>query len=128
MKFRTFQLERPLPDIVILWFYSVVRCRILILSSFLGQNNRREAYINLDRALRRINWNQYAAELKLWVEGRVGESDMTPQGNFFEMFLLDQGPFCGATDCPCFGLCVTLPMGFKSRVVLSPAHVLACIQ
>ena len=43
-------------------------------------------------------------------------------------FLLDQGPFCRATDCPCFGLCVTLPMGFKARVVLLPAHSLACVQ
>ena len=34
---------------------------------------------------------------------------------FFKKFLLDQGPFCGATDCPYFGLCVTLPMGFKAR-------------
>ena len=35
--------------------------------------------------------------------------------------LLDQGPFCGATDCPCFGLRVTLHMGFKARVVLPHA-------
>ena len=33
-------------------------------------------------------------------------------------YLLDQGSLCGATDCPYFGLCVTLPMGFKARVVL----------
>ena len=47
---------------------------------------------------------------------------------FLKKFLLDQGPFCGATDCSYFGLCVTLPMGFKARVVLSPAHLLACMQ
>ena len=44
----------------------------------------------------------------------------------FFYFLLDQCPFCGATDCPYFGLCVTLPVGFKAGVVLSPAHLLAC--
>ena len=40
------------------------------------------------------------------------------------MFLLDQYPFCGATDCPCYGNCVTLPMGFKARMVPSPALLL----
>ena len=35
-------------------------------------------------------------------------------------------PFCWATDCSYFELRVTLPMGFKARVVLSPAHLLAC--
>ena len=45
---------------------------------------------------------------------------------FFLKILLDQGLFCEATDCPCFGLRVTLPMGFKGRVILSPALVLAC--
>ena len=38
--------------------------------------------------------------------------------SFFK-FLLNQGSFCGATDYSCFGLCVTLHMGFKARVVLS---------
>ena len=32
---------------------------------------------------------------------------------FFE-FLSDQGQFCGATDCSCFGLCVGF-MGFKHK-------------
>ena len=45
----------------------------------------------------------------------------------FFLFLLDQGPFLGATDYPFFGLRVTLSMGFKARVVLSPAHLLACM-
>ena len=27
---------------------------------------------------------------------------------------MDQGPFCGATDCFCFGLCVSLPGVFLS--------------
>ena len=40
--------------------------------------------------------------------------------------LLDQGQFCGATDCPYFGLRVTLPMGLKARVVLSPVDLLPC--
>ena len=40
-------------------------------------------------------------------------------------FFLNQGPFCGATDCPYFGLRVTLPMGFKAGVVLSPVPLLA---
>ena len=44
---------------------------------------------------------------------------------FFLNFYLDQGLFCGTTDCPYFGLLMTLPMGFKARVVLSPAHLLA---
>ena len=43
-------------------------------------------------------------------------------------FLMDQAPFCGATDYPCFGLRVTVPMGFKSRVDLSPALLLACVR
>ena len=38
-------------------------------------------------------------------------------------FLLDQGSFCGAIDCPNFGL----PMGFKARVVLSLAScIITC--
>ena len=37
---------------------------------------------------------------------------------FFKTFLLHQGPFCGATDYPYFGLCVTLPIGYKATVVL----------
>ena len=32
---------------------------------------------------------------------------------FFLNFCLDQGPFCGATDCSCFGLCVSFLMGYK---------------
>ena len=47
---------------------------------------------------------------------------------FFSKFLLDQGPFCGVTDCFYFGLRVTLLVGFKARVVLSPAQFLACMQ
>ena len=46
----------------------------------------------------------------------------------FLNFLLDQGPFFGANDCPWFGIHATLPMGFKARVVLSPAHLLACVR
>ena len=46
----------------------------------------------------------------------------------FFKFLLDQGPFCGATDCPYFRLVMTLPMGFKARVVLLPVHLLACVR
>ena len=34
---------------------------------------------------------------------------------------MDQGPFCGATDCSCFGLRMSFLTGFKSRVALSPA-------
>ena len=36
---------------------------------------------------------------------------------FILFFLLNQGPFCQDTDCSYFGLRVTLPMGFKARVV-----------
>ena len=36
----------------------------------------------------------------------------------FLIFCWTKVHFVGATDCPCFGLCVTLPMGFKARVVL----------
>ena len=46
---------------------------------------------------------------------------------FFKIFSLDQGPFCGATDCSCFGLRVSFLMGFKSRVDISPALFLACV-
>ena len=42
--------------------------------------------------------------------------------------LLDQGTFCGATDCSCFGLCVSFLIGFKSRVDLSPALFLAYVR
>ena len=43
--------------------------------------------------------------------------------------MLDQSPFCGASDSdyPCFGLGVTLSMGFKARVVLLPACLHAVI-
>ena len=37
------------------------------------------------------------------------------------IFCLDQGPFCGATDCSCFELRVSFLMGFKSRVDILPA-------
>ena len=49
-------------------------------------------------------------------------------GNFFVNFLLDKGPFCGPTDYPYFGLCVTIHMGFKARMVLSPALLLSCTE
>ena len=35
---------------------------------------------------------------------------------FFFDFLLDRGPFCGATGTLCFGLGMTLPMSFKVRM------------
>ena len=44
------------------------------------------------------------------------------------LFLLDQGPFRGANDCPYVGLHVPLPVGFKARVVLLLAFSLACAQ
>ena len=34
-------------------------------------------------------------------------------------FLLDQGPFCRAIGTLCFGLRMTLPMGFKDRAIHS---------
>ena len=37
-------------------------------------------------------------------------------GNFSKRFLLDRGLFCRATRDICFGLRITLPMGFKARV------------
>ena len=43
----------------------------------------------------------------------------------FQIFVVQQGPFCGATDCPYFGLHVTRPTSFKARVVLSPVLSLA---
>ena len=46
---------------------------------------------------------------------------------FLINFCLDQGPFCGATDCSCFGLRVSFLMGFKSRVDILPALFLACM-
>ena len=46
---------------------------------------------------------------------------------FYFLFCLDQGPFCEATDCSCFGLCVSFLMGFKSRVDILPALFLACM-
>ena len=40
---------------------------------------------------------------------------------FFLKFLLDQGPFCGATDTLCSGLPMTMPTSFQVRVdQLSP--------
>ena len=47
--------------------------------------------------------------------------------SFFFKFLLDKCPFCGATNCSCFGLRVSFLMGFKSRVDLWPALFLACV-
>ena len=40
----------------------------------------------------------------------------------------DQGLFCGATDYPILDFVVPLPMGFKARVVLLLALLLACAQ
>ena len=48
-------------------------------------------------------------------------------GLFFINFLLDQGPFCGATYCSCFWLRVSFLVGFKSRLDLLPALILAYI-
>ena len=56
-----------------------------------------------------------------------GTSDSTPspreenkliQGEHFlkKMFVVAMSPFCGATGTLCFGLRLTLPMGFKARV------------
>ena len=47
------------------------------------QVSRHEAFIKLEAALRRRNWNRDASELKLMVEGGVGQSDITPQGKSF---------------------------------------------
>ena len=44
------------------------------------------------------------------------------------LILLDTDPFCGATDCSCFGLHVYLLMGFKSKEDLLPVHFCACVQ
>ena len=35
--------------------------------------------------------------------------------------------FVGPLIAPILDLCVILPMGFKARVVLLPAHLLACM-
>ena len=43
-------------------------------------------------------------------------------------FFLDQAPFCWTTDYPCFGLRVTLPIGFGARVVLWCAILLASLH
>ena len=46
---------------------------------------------------------------------------------FFKIFIGPRSILWEATDCPYFGLRVTLPMGFKARVVLFPVHLLACM-
>ena len=46
-------------------------------------------------------------------------SQLNPPENsldFFVFFCGDKSPFCGATGALCFGLRLTLPMGFKARV------------
>ena len=48
------------------------------------------------------------------------------KSDLLKKFWLDQCPFCGTTDSPYFELCVT-PIGFKARLVLSPAHLFACV-
>ena len=35
------------------------------------------------------------------------------QNLFILIFLLNKGPFCGVTDCPYFGLCVSIHVGFS---------------
>ena len=55
----------------------------------------------------------------------MGKSHKADGGVWSYSFLLDLGPFCGATDTLCLGLRMTLPMSFKVRVdQLSP--VLFC--
>ena len=46
---------------------------------------------------------------------------------FFLIFCWTKDHFVGPLIAPYFGLCMTLPMGFKVRVVLSPAHLVACV-
>ena len=46
---------------------------------------------------------------------------------FFKIVCLDEGPFCGATACSYFGLCVSFLIGFKSRVDIEPALFLSCV-
>ena len=41
--------------------------------------------------------------------------------SFFCNFCGDKSPFCGATGTLCFGLQLTLPMGFKARVDAPPS-------
>ena len=44
------------------------------------------------------------------------------------LFLLDQDPFCGAIDCPYFGLSVSLSMGFNATMILSSAFIFTCMR
>ena len=81
-------------------------------------SNRRKAFtltIHVNMA-----WPKVWTCLKDCLEGHISSF-------FFQIFCLDQGPFCGATDCSCFGLRVSFLMGFKSRVDILPALFLACI-
>ena len=52
-----------------------------------------------------------------------------PWYRFLKNKLLEQGPFCGVTDCHYFGLhMMVVSMGFKARVVLLLPLLLACVQ
>ena len=44
----------------------------------------------------------------------------------FFYFCGDKSPFCGATGTLCFGLQLTLPMGFKARV--DPSSPVLCYR
>ena len=62
----------------------------------------------------------------LFVRAMLEETELRVSGCFklIFLFLVREGPFCRTTDCTYFGLYMTLPMGFKARVVLLPACLL----
>ena len=45
---------------------------------------------------------------------------------FFFNFCGDKSPFCGATGALCFGLWLTLHMGYKAKARVDPSSVALC--
>ena len=55
-----------------------------------------------------------AVNIGQFLEVLMAKFNLQPQ-NFFKIFLFDQGSFCGATDCPYFGIFCDPPRGFQSQ-------------
>ena len=80
------------------------------------------------RSMQLIN-NKPSRLLKLYFHGCVFLLGMYETiKNLFLNVAVTMSPFCGTTGTLCFGLQLTLPMGFKARVDAPPALSVICAQ
>ena len=59
-------------------------------------------------------WNKYSLNLRSHIPWKMSSDQFFSY--FLKIFCGDKLPFCGVTSTLCFGLQLTLPMGFKVRV------------